>query len=123
MDIVITTTPAVPPTPPFLYASWLSPGAFAGMVDLGLSWIAESLNDLDSVVTDDLAQSKTERLRYEKPFAGEIADLVSGSLQGRQGEADRTALIFAGIGLADVAAAALVYDTATKKDIGRILPL
>ena len=123
MDIVVTTTPAVPPTPPFLDASWLSPGAFAGMVDLGLPWIAASLNGLDCVVTDDLEQSKTERLCYEKPFAGEVADLVSGNLPGRRDGEDRTAIIFAGIGLADVAAAALVYDTATKSGVGKLLTL
>jgi len=64
MDIVITTTPVVPPTPPFLDAAWLAPGSFAGMIDLGLSWISKGLPALDLVVTDDIAQAGTERLAY-----------------------------------------------------------
>ena len=96
MDIVITSTPVVPPTPPFLDAAWLAPGCFAGMVDLGLSWIPESLSALDLVVTDDIAQAGTERLAYREPYHGELAGLVAGSLPGRETAAQRNALVFVG---------------------------
>jgi ornithine cyclodeaminase/alanine dehydrogenase len=123
MDIVITTTPVVPPTPPFLDAAWLAPGSFAGMIDLGLSWISKSLPALDLVVTDDIAQAGTERLAYPEPYHGEVAGLVVGSLPGRENAAQRNALVFAGLGLADVAVAAAVYERAKEAGVGRVLPV
>lgn len=122
-DIVVTTTPVVPRTPPFLDAGWLRPGAFAAMVDLGFSWHPEPLRALDLVVTDDLSQAGSEHLVYPEPYAGEIADLVAGALAGRQHGQQRTALVFAGIGLADVAVAAAIYQRALTREIGRILAI
>ena len=123
MDIVVTTTPVVPRTEPFIDAAWLSPGAFASMVDLGLSWISDSLGRLDRVVTDDQAQAGSEGLAYKEPYDGEVADLVVGRLAGRQSAEERTALVFAGVGLADVAVAGAVYERATEAGVGRVLPL
>jgi ornithine cyclodeaminase/alanine dehydrogenase len=122
-DIVVTTTPIVPRTDPFIDAAWLSPGSFTGMVDLGLSWISESLGQLDRVVTDDQAQAGSESLAYKKPYDGEVADLVVGRLAARQSAEERTALVFAGVGLADVAVAGAVYERAAEAGIGRQLPL
>ena len=123
MDIVVSTTPVVPRPEPFLDAAWLSPGSFASMVDLGLSWIPESLGGLDRVVTDDQAQAGSEGLAYKKPYDGEVADLVVGRAAGRESSEERTALIFAGVGLADVAVGAAVYRQAVKAGVGRQIPL
>ena len=122
-DIVVTTTPVLPRTDPFIDAAWLSPGSFAGMVDLGLSWISESLGQLDRVVTDDQAQAGNEGLAYQEPYDGEVADLVVGRLAARQSAEERTALVFAGVGLADVAVAGAVYERAAEAGIGQQLPL
>ncbi len=122
MDIVVTSTPVVPPTEPFLDAAWLEAGAFAAMVDLGLSWISASLPALDLVVTDDIAQAGSERLAYGEPYHGEVAGLVAGSLAGREDPGQRNALVFAGLGLADVAVAAAVYERAKETGLGRVLP-
>ncbi len=123
MDIVISSTPVVPRTEPFLDAAWLEAGCFASMVDLGLSWMSESLPALDLVVTDDIAQAAIERLAYSEPYHGEIAGLVAGSLSGREGPAQRNVLVFAGLGLADVAVAAAVYERAKERGVGRVLPV
>jgi ornithine cyclodeaminase/alanine dehydrogenase-like protein (mu-crystallin family) len=123
MDIVVTSTPVEPRTAPFLDAAWLAPGSFATMVDLGISWISESLTALDRVVTDDIAQAGTERLSYPEPYDGEVAGLVAGTVPGRATAQERTALVFAGLGLADVAVAALVVDRARDAGIGHVLPL
>ncbi len=121
-DIVVTTTPLVPRTAPFLDAARVKPGGFIAAVDLGISWHAEALQSFDRLVTDDLAQAATERVVTPRPFDGEIADLVVGKLDGRPAPDARTALIFAGLGLADVAAAALVYEQAREAGVGRVLP-
>lgn len=123
VNIVITSTPVVPRTEPFLDAAWLAPGSFTSMVDLGLSWISDSLIGLDRVVTDDISQAGSEKLAYPKPYDGEVADLVAGNVSGRSSAKERTALVFAGLGLADVAVGAAVYERARAKGIGRILPL
>jgi ornithine cyclodeaminase/alanine dehydrogenase len=123
MDIVVTSTPVVPRPEPFLDAAWLAPGSFTSMVDLAVSWIAPSLAALDRVVTDDIAQAGTERLPASKPYAGEVADLVAGRLAGRTDAAERTALVFAGIGLADVAVAAALHARAVARGFGRLLPM
>ncbi len=122
MDIVISSTPVVPRTEPFLDAAWLEPGSFASMVDLGLSWTSASLPALDRVVTDDIDQAGSERLAYTEPYHGEVAGLVAGSLAGRENPGQRNALVFAGLGLADVAVAAAVYERAKKRGVGRVLP-
>jgi ornithine cyclodeaminase/alanine dehydrogenase-like protein (mu-crystallin family) len=48
---------------------------------------------------------------------------VAGRLPGRASPEARTALVFAGVGLADVAVGAAVYQRAAEKGIGRVLPL
>jgi len=123
MAIAVTTTPVVPRPEPVLDAAWLSEGSFAAMVDLGLSWNSDSLNRLDRVVTDDRAQAGTEGLAYRKSYDGEVADLVAGRIAGRESPGERTALVFAGLGLADVAVAGAVYERAVEAGLGQRLPL
>ena len=123
MDIVISTVPILPRIDPFLDAAWLAPGSFAGIVDLGWFWIPESLAILDRVVTDDLDQAVTEGLPQTNTYDGDVAALVAGTLPGRQTRDERMALIFAGLGLADVAVGAAIYERAQKRGIGSVLPL
>ncbi|MEZ5847194.1 MAG: ornithine cyclodeaminase family protein [Geminicoccaceae bacterium] len=122
-DIVITTTPVVPRTAAFLDCGRTAAGAFIAMVDLGVSWKPETFGALDLIVTDDRSQADSENLANPELYRGEVADLVAGRIEGRGARTDRTALIFAGIGLADVAAAARVYERARERSIGRILPV
>ena len=77
----------------------------------------------DRVVTDDISQAGSEKLAYPKPYDGEVADLVAGTVTGRGDAEERTALVFAGLGLADVAVGAAVYECAVAKGIGQVLPL
>ena len=74
-------------------------------------------------MTDDLAQAVTEKLTYPKPYNGEVSDLVVGKVMGRKSDKDRTALMFGGLGLADVAVGGVVYERARAKGIGRVLKL
>jgi ornithine cyclodeaminase/alanine dehydrogenase len=81
---------------------------------------------LDRVFTDDVAESGpggSEKLNYAGAYAGDLADLVAGKIAGRLEPDERNALVFAGTGLADVAAAVAVYERAVSRGIGRILPL
>ena len=125
-DIVVTSVPHMAVGVLKLDAAWLSPGSYAAMVDLAYSWDAKSTEALDHVSTDDHEQSAPggpERLNYDKPYDSEISELVAGVKQGRRNDRERTALIFSGIGLGDVAAAALIYQRALEKGIGQVLAL
>jgi ornithine cyclodeaminase/alanine dehydrogenase len=126
MDIVVTTVPHKTVGDLALDATWLSPGAYVAMVELGYSWVASSLSALARVVTDDVEQSGpkgTEKLNYQGAFAGELSDLIAGRIKGRETLEERNAFIFSGVGLADTLPAALVYERAVAMGKGMVLPL
>jgi ornithine cyclodeaminase/alanine dehydrogenase-like protein (mu-crystallin family) len=121
-DIVVTSVPAAAGFVPFLDGGWLRPGAFAAMVDLGRSWRPETIRDLDVMATDDRGQSKIiaadGKLAHAGPWTADLADLAAGRHPGRTGPRQRTGFIFAGIALADLAIAALIYRRAGTTGIG-----
>lgn len=121
-DVVVTSVPAAPGLAPFINGAWLKPGAFASMVDLGRSWRPETLGVVDIVATDDRAQSDAiaaeGKLLRIGPWAADLGDLVSGRHPGRGTPRQRTAFIFAGIALCDLAVAAMAYRRARAKRVG-----
>ena len=124
-DIIISTVPRLAPGNQFLRASWVPKGAFVGMMDLGFGWQASSLTELDRLVTDDLQAMQSgdaSKLNYSGPLIAGLAEIVSGAVVGRLSEEERNGIIFGGTGLADLAAAVLVYESANAKGIGRRLP-
>jgi ornithine cyclodeaminase/alanine dehydrogenase-like protein (mu-crystallin family) len=123
-DIVITTVPRFAPNTGFLDAAWLSPGAFVSMVDSGVSWDSATLAHFSQVFSDDVAQSQghVEAGDATAPFVVGLADVVGGTHAGRRDARERIGLLFSGTGLADAAAAVLVYRRALSRGIGRVLP-
>ena len=125
-EIVVTSVPHAAIEAPFLDAAWLPPGAFVSMVDLGNSWKAETIRQLDIVAVDDIEQGLpdgSDPLNFVGAFDAEIGDIVAGKLAGRTGAKQRTAFIFSGIGLGDAAAAALILERALEGGLGTRLPL
>ena len=112
-DIVVTTVTHTGVTGPFLDAGWLAPGSFAAVVDLGAPWIKPSFAGLDRLVIDDLAQEAgmTAKLADPAHVHGDMAGLVLGTLPGRTAGTDRTAFVFRGHALGDLALAALAWLT------------
>ncbi len=126
VDIVVSSVPHAVASGGFLDARRVSPGTFVAMVDIGYSWIRATFSGLDRVFTDDIADAgpgSAEKLNYDGTCVGDLADLVSGRVPGRLAADERNAFVFAGSGLADVAAAVTVYERAIARGIGRILPL
>lgn len=124
-DIVVSSVPHASPSGRFLDAGDVSPGTFVSMVDLGYGWRTETLGRFDRVFTDNLEQSSngSEKLNFEGTFAGDLADVVGGRVPGRISREERSALIFAGTGHVDAAAAILVYEAACRQGLGTLLPL
>ncbi len=126
-DIVITSVPEGVGELPALDAADVAPGAFVSMVDLGRSWLADSLGQLDLVATDDRVQCeyvrKSGRIRFAGPILADLGDLATGVHPGRTSDRQRIAFLFPGFALGDLAAAILVYERARAAGRGTVLPL
>lgn len=111
-DIIVTSVTLSYQTEPFIDARWLKEGAFASITDLGIPWLPEGMDAFDRIVIDDLEQER----KMEKPLVatdlidGDLTGLVSGSLAARQGNQERTAFVFRGLSLGDLALAALAWQ-------------
>jgi ornithine cyclodeaminase/alanine dehydrogenase len=114
MDIVVTSVPRLSEPTRFLDAAWLAPGAFVSMVDMGFSWDEATLAGVE-MFTDAFqpgTRSSRELLNYTGRFAADLGEVVANPTPWRRDAGVRRALVFAGAGIADVAAAAVVYQRA-----------
>lgn len=122
-DIVVTTLTRAPGRPPFLDASLLKDGAFAAIVDLAEPWRKETFGAFDRIVIDDLEQENAAAVKLASPdlVAGDLARLVQGRIAGRTNARERTAFIFRGYGLGDLALAGLAYRRAGEAGKGTLV--
>jgi ornithine cyclodeaminase/alanine dehydrogenase-like protein (mu-crystallin family) len=113
-DLIVTSVTLVPNLAPFLDARWLKPGAFLTSTDLALPWVAEGMEAFQRIVIDDLEQEA----KMGKPMippalvVGDLSGLVGGEIAGRAGAEERTAFVFRGLAIGDLALAALAYRRA-----------
>jgi ornithine cyclodeaminase/alanine dehydrogenase-like protein (mu-crystallin family) len=122
-DLVVSTVTVSPQLVPFLDARWLKPGACALIVDLGASWLPEAMPTLDRIVIDDSEQEAAMPKPMVMPglAVGDLCGLISGVMAGRSSDAERTAFVSRGIGLADLALAVLAYQRALALSRGVLL--
>lgn len=125
-DIVVSSAPRASFPAPFLDPAWLSPGAFVSGVDLGRSWRTEALREVDLIATDNRTQSRNEAsqpgvLPWQGNWDADLAELASGSHPGRTSQTQRAFFIHPGVGLGDVAIAALAVELAQAKGLGTTL--
>jgi len=111
-DLVVTSVTHTAVTEPFLDAGDLKPGAFAAIVDLAAPWIRDSFALLDRIAIDDLEQeaSLPNKLAPAEYVSGDLSGLVLGKFSGRDDTEQRTAFIFRGHALGDLALAGLAFD-------------
>ena len=111
-DLVVTSVTHTGVTGAFLDADGLSPGCFLSSVDLGLPWHTESFVNLDRVIIDDLIQEQTlpNKLANPDDVDGDLSGLITGKVAGRSSDDDRTAFVFRGHALGDLALSALAYQ-------------
>ena len=118
-DLIVTSVTLVPNLAPFLDARWLKPGAFLTSTDLALPWVAEGMGAFQRIVIDDLEQEA----KMSKPMVppalvvGDLSGLVSGEIAGRAGAEERTAFVFRGLAVGDLALAALAYRRAKTSGV------
>lgn len=119
-DLVVTSVPSGPDLVPFLDPGWLQPGAFAALPDHARPWLADGLAAWDRIVIDDAEQEARMADPMLDPalIAGDLRDLVVGRIPPRQTPEERTAFVFRGLALGDLALAALVYGRAAEQGAG-----
>jgi ornithine cyclodeaminase/alanine dehydrogenase-like protein (mu-crystallin family) len=123
-DLVVSSVPHTGIKEPFLDPERLSPGAFVSMVDLTRPWKRAGLKVLDRLVIDDAEQERAmvgDPMVEPSMIAGDLKDLATGRLKGRNNDQERLAFAFRGLALGDLALAALVYTRAREKGIGQRL--
>lgn len=113
VDLVVTSITLTGGDAPFLDASRLKEGAFATMTDLGIPWHKESFAALDRVVIDDVEQEAAlpNKLCDPSVIAGDLSGLVLGQVAGRATAGERTAFLFRGHALGDLALSVLALQS------------
>jgi len=126
-DIVISSVPESPGLTPFLKAEWLSPGAFASLVDLGRCWRLDGFESIDFRLVDDRAQAEASRhyrkLTPDGPYDADLQEMVANPDMSRRTEYERVVFTFQGLAIADLAVAALVFEAAQKASVGTLLQI
>lgn len=125
-DIVVTSVPRSRNIVQFLDPAWLAPGAFVSATDLARCWRCADLRRLDILATDDRAQSGEQAAAGHLPWAGgydaDLCELVTGAHAGRRSAEERAFFVHPGLGLGDIAIAALALERARDQGIGTALP-
>ena len=119
VDIVVSSIPQQPGLRPFLDANRLGAGAFAIGVDLGRSWIPETFSAFDRVAVDDLRRHAAAPLVTTVPVDTDLVTLIGEPRRTDRGA--RTAFMFGGIALGDLAAASICLDRARDLGVGAML--
>jgi len=125
-DIVISSVPDQSAPLAFLRAEWLDPGSFAALVDLGRSWCDQDFDDVDHRIVDSREQAeksqKVRRFTPAGPYTMDLQELITAPGPWRSGSNERALFVFQGLALADLAAAAIVYDQSITAHTGTLLP-
>lgn len=113
-DVIVTSVTLSPQLVPFLDARWLKPGAFVTMTDLAAPWLKESMAVFDRIIVDDLEQEASMPKPLVDPalVRGDLTGLVTGDAVGPCTADERTAFVFRGLALGDLAVAGLAYQRA-----------
>ena len=122
-DIVVTTITVSATFEPFLDARGLKPGAFATVTDFALPWKPESMSAFDSIIVDDVEQEANAEKPMVDPalIRGDLQGLVNEDVPGRTDPQQRTAFVFLGLAMGDLALAALAMRKA--REAGKGFPI
>ena len=127
LDMVVTAGPILKQPHATIKAEWLSPGAFASLVDFDSYWSGAALNEADKFITDDLLQLEHYRqvgyFQSIPPIYGDLGEVVTGRKPGRQSEKERILACNLGLAIEDMATAMLIFKNAYAKGIGVELDL
>ncbi|MGH9465747.1 MAG: hypothetical protein ACRD1Y_00165, partial [Terriglobales bacterium] len=129
-DIVVTATTA---SSPILFAEEVRPGALSVQI-AGHECSFALVAGCDKIVCDDWetvkhrglptpARMHAEGLLADERIHANLAQLLTGARPGREREDERIHFSHIGLGLDDVAVAAILYQTALARGVGQRLEL
>jgi ornithine cyclodeaminase/alanine dehydrogenase len=119
-DLVVTSVSADYEIEPFVDAHWLKPGAFAAITDLAIPWKPEGMSAFDTVIIDSAEQEAAS----DKPMVrrdlvgGDLRGLVAGRLGTGFEAGNRSAFVFRGLAVGDIALAGLAFQRAVTAGEG-----
>ena len=126
-DIVVTAGPILKHPHPVIERSWFKDGGFACALDFDSYWKPEAMHSMDKFCTDDRDQLDYYRMHgyfYDIPDVyADLSEIASGKKPGRESSKERIMSMNLGLAIEDVATAALIYEKARRKEVGRWLPL
>lgn len=124
-DLIVTSVTISPQLKPFLDARWLKAGVFVTMTDLAAPWHAENMKVFNRIIIDDLEQEAgmSEPLVRPELVTGDLTGLVNGNVSGRAKANERTAFVFRGLALGDLAVSALAYQNASDTSQGVLIEI
>lgn len=113
-DLVVSSVTFSPDLEPMVDARWLPPGSFAAITDLALPWVEEGMSAFDTIVIDDLEQEAAMPKPMVRPewVTSDLRGLIAGDLEDRGSDQERSAFVFRGLALGDLALAGLAYQRA-----------
>lgn len=111
-DLIVSSVTYSAGLIPFLDANCLKPGSFSAITDIGAPWDKEQFSAINRIVIDDLKQeaSLPNKLAPSEYVTGDLSGLVLGKFSGRESDSERTAFIFRGHALGDLALSALAFQ-------------
>ncbi|MEJ1996028.1 MAG: ornithine cyclodeaminase family protein [Limibacillus sp.] len=117
-DLIVSSVTLSLTSEPFLSAKGTKKGCFAAITDIGTPWHKDSFTAFDCIVIDDVEQEASMRNKLAPPelIAGDLSSLVLEETPGRTSATERTAFMFRGHSLGDLALAALVYQKAVASN-------
>jgi len=119
-DLVVSSVTLNHEIEPFVDARWLKPGAFAAITDLALPWVGEGMAAFGTIVIDDAGQeaASAKPMVARDLVAGDLSALVTGALTAGFVPGARSAFVFRGIAIGDLAVAGLAYQRAMAAGAG-----
>ena len=111
-DIIVSSVTYASNLIPFMDSEDLKPGSFTTITDLGTPWIKERFSAYDCLVIDDLEQEEAapNKLCSRAHISGDLSGLVLREFKGRRNATDRTAFLFRGFALGDLALSVLALS-------------
>ena len=127
LDIVVTAGPILKKPHATIQPGWFSPGSFASLVDFDSYWHPDAMKEADKFVTDDVPQLDYYRsvgyFQDMPEIHGDIGQLVTGKIPGRENEEERTMTCNLGLAMHDVVVGKLVFEIARDRTTGTWLEL
>jgi ornithine cyclodeaminase/alanine dehydrogenase len=126
-DIVVTAGPIHKRPVPTIEKEWFKPGCLGLPIDFDSYWHPAALHLADKFYVDDTGQFSYYRtvgyFQDVPPVLGDLGQLVTGQVPGRERDDERIISMNLGLALEDMATAVNVYRLALAKGIGTVLPL